>query len=98
MVKGRCFTEGKEVTMKDVKYFQNSMGRPIAVGVCPNDGTRVVRTLSAADVPADQRGKLPVYKSASKSRSKGKKSKSGGKRGGGKRGKGSRSKSRGKSH
>ena len=65
-MKGRCASDGgHEVTMKDVKYYRFSNGHPVAVGVCPDHGTRVFRIIAEKDIPSGS-GKLPTYQSSGK--------------------------------
>lgn len=86
------------VEVKDPKYTYNKINRPVVIGICPHDGTKVQSPLSADEaakhgVPYKKKGKGENKlggKSRSRSRSAGKKSRS---RSAGKK---SRSKSRSK--
>lgn len=52
-----CMKEKKEITVKDPKLVIMANCNVAVRGVCPNDGCKVIRILSADKIPADMKKK-----------------------------------------
>lgn len=55
---GYCLKHKGKIEMKDVKFELNKKGRAVARGVCPQDGTKMFKILSAAEVPEELKKKM----------------------------------------
>ncbi len=62
MVKGYCLKDKKTVDIVDPQFELNKKGRPVVHGKCSVCHGKVYKMLSAAEVPADLKAKMPAKK------------------------------------
>jgi hypothetical protein len=74
MIKRKCLTEKKLVTMENVKYELNARGSPCARGKCPSCGRNMYTILKATEVPAELKAKIKARGGASHKSRKSRKS------------------------